>query len=65
MLLLSASGEIYANLPDQNDFSSLELLLQCIIKQLYRILNDKKLSPLTIRIKEYILEHLGETSAKK
>lgn len=60
MLLISASFEIYSTLPDQNDFSSLDLLLQCIIKQLHRNLYDKKLSPLTIRIKEYILKHLDE-----
>lgn len=59
-LLLSASGEIYANMTDLNDFGCLDLLLQCIIMQIKQNMTVKKLSPLTIKIKDYIQAHVEE-----
>ena len=59
-LLLSAGDEMYANLTNPNSFGCLDLLLQCIIKQLTENLHAKKLSPLTIKIKDYIRRHIGE-----
>ena len=51
---------MYANLTNPNSFGCLDLLLQCIIKQLTENLHAKKLSPLTIKIKDYIRRHIGE-----
>lgn len=59
-LLLSASGEIYSNMTDMDDFESLDLLLQCIILQIGKSLTVRKLSPLTVKIKDYIQMHIEE-----
>lgn len=59
-LLLSASGEIYANMTDINDFACLNLVLECIIVNITQHLHTKKLSPLTKKIKSYIRDHIEE-----
>ncbi len=58
-LLLSACDEIHNQMTDDTD--RLSLILECILRQIAINLIPRQFSPLTMRIRRYIAEHLHET----